>query len=532
MAQENTNTSHISLNRLISETLSKNASHAAMTDMNTGFMLTYSELAGKMAVIRGKLRDIGVKKGDRVVICGRNRSCWAASFLAAITSGAVAVPVLSDFNPETNAHLIAHCGASAVFIDDSIFKKIDTAKVPTETVFVSLDTIFSLESEPDNGIFEDGRDDLAVINYTSGSMGSSKGVMLSYGNLSSNAYYSISNIPYLFPDDGTLNLLPLAHMFGLLVELIFPLLKGCHIHFLGKTPAPSVLLKALAEVKPKLMIVVPLILEKIIIGKVFPVVNKPFMKFLCGVPGINRIIYGKIRRQLLDVFGGGLQQLISGGAAMNKDVEEFLRKIKFPLTIGYGMTECAPLICYAPWYENKSGSCGRAVDNMELRIDSSDPQNVPGELWVKGANVMMGYYHNEEATAAVMRDGWMNTGDVCVMDSDGFLYIRGRSKCMILGPSGQNIYPEEIESKLSALPFVAENLVVQRDSRLIALVYPDVEKMKSQGVTPAQLSEIMNENLKTLNSSIAKYEQISAIELRDEEFEKTPKRSIKRYLYS
>lgn len=256
------------------------------------------------------------------------------------------------------------------------------------------------------------------------------------------------------------------------------------------------------------------------------------MKFLCGIPGINRIIYGKIRRQLIDVFGGSLQQLISGGAAMNKDVEEFLRKIKFPLTIGYGMTECAPLICYAPWYENKSGSCGRAVDNMELRIDSSDSQNVPGELWVKGANVMMGYYHNEEATAAVMRDGWMNTGDVCVMDSDGFLYIRGRSKCMILGPSGQNIYPEEIESKLSALPFVAENLVVQRDSRLIALVYPDVEKMKSQGVTPAQLSEIMNENLKTLNSSIAKYEQISAIELRDEEFEKTPKRSIKRYLYS
>ena len=532
MTQINGKTSHISLNGLISETLKKNATHAAMTDMNSGLTLSYGELDSKISVIRGKLRDIGVKKGDRVVICGRNRSGWAATFLAAITYGAVAVPILSDFNPETILHLIGHCGATVVFIDDNLFKKIETSKVNPETFFVSLDTVLSLDSKPDNVIFEDSKDDLAVINYTSGSMGSSKGVMLSFGNLSSNAVYSISNIPYLFPDDGTLNLLPLAHMFGLLVELIFPFLKGCHIHFLGKTPAPSVLLKALAEVKPKLMIVVPLILEKIIIGKVFPVVNKPFMKFLCGIPGINRIIYGKIRRQLLDVFGGSLQQLISGGAAMNKDVEAFLRKIKFPLTIGYGMTECAPLICYAPWYENKSGSCGRAVDNMELRIDSADPQNVPGELWVKGANVMMGYYQNEEATNAVMRDGWMNTGDVCVMDSDGFLYIRGRSKCMILGPSGQNIYPEEIESKLSALPFIAENIVVQRDNKLVTLVYPDVEKIKSQGITPAQLSEIMNENLRTLNSSIAKYEQISAIELRDEEFEKTPKRSIKRYLYS
>ena len=255
------------------------------------------------------------------------------------------------------------------------------------------------------------------------------------------------------------------------------------------------------------------------------------MRFLTAIPGIKNIIYGKIRRQLLDVFGGNLQQLISGGAAMNRDVEAFMRKIKFPLTIGYGMTECAPLICYAPWYENREGACGRAVDGMALRIDSADPQNVPGELWVKGDNVMMGYYHNDEATSAVMRDGWMNTGDVCVQDADGFLYIRGRSKCMILGASGQNIYPEEIESKLSALPYVAECLVVQRDSRLVAIVYPDMEKMKTNHIKQQELTKIMKDNLNQLNASIAKYEQISDIELREVEFEKTPKKSIKRYLY-
>ena len=526
---------YISLNKLIIDTLSKNDSHAAMTDMNTGVTLTYGELGAHISKIRGVMRSMGINRGDRVAICGKNRSNWAATFLASLTYGAVAVPILNDFNPATISHLICHCGAKIAFIDDAISAKLDSASLPDAVNVLSLDKVFELEnstdSEADIEWYEDKGDELAVINYTSGSMGSSKGVMLSYGNLSSNAVYSISNIPYLFPDDGTLNLLPLAHMFGLLVELIFPLLKGCHIHFLGKTPAPSVLLKALAEVKPKLMIVVPLILEKIIIGKVFPVINKPVMRFLTSIPGIKNIIYGKIRRQLLDVFGGNLQQLISGGAAMNREVEVFLRKIKFPLTIGYGMTECAPLICYAPWYENREGACGRAVDGMALRIDSADPQNVPGELWVKGDNVMMGYYHNDEATSAVMRDGWMNTGDVCVQDADGFLYIRGRSKCMILGASGQNIYPEEIESKLSALPYVAECLVVQRDSRLVAIVYPDMEKMKTNHIKQQELTKIMKDNLNQLNASIAKYEQISDIELREVEFEKTPKKSIKRYLY-
>lgn len=520
---------HISLNKLISETLTKNASHAALTDVNNGHTLTYGELAENITKVKGLLKQNGIVRGDRVAICGKNRSNWAIAFLACITYGAVAVPILNDFNPATISHLVQHSGAKMAFIDSAIKNKTDLSQISNITV--SLDDIYSIDAVPADDTFEDTVNDLAVINYTSGSMGSSKGVMLSYGNLSNNAVYSVRNIPYLFPDDGTLCLLPLAHMFGLLVELIFPLLKGCHIHFLGKTPAPSILLKALAEVKPKLMIVVPLILEKIIIGKVFPVINKPVMKVLCSIPGIRNLIYGKIRRQLIDVFGGELQQLISGGAAMNSDVENFLRKIKFPLTIGYGMTECGPLISYAPWYINRAGSCGRPVDGMEVRVASENPAEVPGELWVRGANVMLGYYNNEEATSAIMKDGWMNTGDMCVQDSDGFLYIRGRSKCMILTSSGQNIYPEEIESKLSALPYIAETLVVQRDSKLVALVYPDKDKIKQANIDDAHLTEIMNANLKQLNASIARYEQVAEIELRDTEFEKTPKHSIKRYLY-
>ncbi len=523
---------YTSLNKLLAETLSANATHGALSDMYSGTKLTYGELAEYMAKVKGLLKQNDIARGDRVVICGKNRSNWAVAFLSCLTYGAVAVPVLNDFNPATIAHLIRHCGAKMVFIDAALKEKVDFSQNYSTVKVSNLDDIYSIEAEPAEVWFEDKADDLALINYTSGSMGSSKGVMLSYGSLANNATFAVRNIPYLYPDDGTLCLLPLAHMFGLLVELIFPLLKGCHIHFLGKTPAPSILLKALSTVKPKLVIVVPLILEKIIIGRVFPVVNKPLMKFLCSIPGVRSVIYGKIRRQLIDVFGGDLQQLVAGGAAMNSDVEAFLRKIKFPLTIGYGMTECGPLISYAPWYINRKGSCGLPVDGMEVKIESTDPANVPGELWVKGANVMLGYYNNEEATSAVMKDGWMNTGDVCVQDKDGFLYIRGRSKCMILGPSGQNIYPEEIESKLSAMPYVAETLVVQRDNNLVALVYPDKDKIRQNNLSDSQLSDIMNNNLKALNAVLARYEQVSRIELRDEEFEKTPKRSIKRYLYN
>lgn len=520
---------YASLTKMIADAMLRNSEHPAMTDMVSGKTLTYGELAAATNGVRAILSDRGIKPGDKVAICGKNCSDWAIAFLGTLTYGAVAVPILNDFNPETIAHLIKHSDAGLVFSDAAwLSQQTDVEVIPFKTLSTVIGN--ATTGEMQQNLREDHADDLALINYTSGSMGNSKGVMLSYGNLQNNATFAVNNIPYLFPNDGTLCMLPLAHMFGLLVELIFPLLKGCHIHFLGRVPAPAILLKAMAEVKPKLVIAVPLVLEKIIIGRVFPALDKPLMKVLTTIPLANKLIYGKIRKQLVDVFGGNLRQFIVGGAALNKDVEDFLRKIGFPLTIGYGMTECGPLISYAPWDENRPRSCGRIVDGMEIKIEKTEGD--AGVIFVRGANVMKGYYKNDDATAEVLSDdGWLNTGDIGRLD-DGFLTLLGRAKCMILGPSGQNIYPEEIESKLSALPYVSECLVVKRGNRIVALVYPDYEKAKTDGLDIIALKARMDENLKTLNSSLAKYEQLSEIALRDNEFEKTPKRSIRRYLYT
>ncbi|MDE6135627.1 MAG: AMP-binding protein, partial [Muribaculaceae bacterium] len=365
----------------------------------------------------------------------------------------------------------------------------------------------------------------------SGSTGFSKGVMLTYGNLWSNIRYCVDHLSFLHPGDGMVCMLPLAHMYGLMVEMLHTFVKGCHIFFLTRTPSPKVIMDAFAEVRPKLIVAVPLIIEKIIKTRVFPLLDKPLMKLLMHVPFVDERLLGKIKEKLESTFGGNLQELIIGGAGLNKDVEAFLRRIRFPYTVGYGMTECGPLIAYAPWSRQKAASCGQAVDRMELRIDSDNPMEKPGVLWVKGANVMKGYYKNQEATDAVFCDGWMNTGDICSIDNDGYLYIRGRDKNMILGPSGQNIYPEEIEQMLNNMPYVAESLVVEKDGRLVALIYPDIENASKQGLSPADIEKQMRQNIEKLNPELPSYSQIADMKLFQEEFEKTPKRSIKRYLY-
>lgn len=545
------------LTTAIAETIRKNWSHPALSDSD-GSTWTYADLADRIARLHILFEQTGVRPGDHIALCGKNSMGWAGAFLATVTYGAVAVPLLHDFQVENIHHLVSHSGAVILFVESRIWKKLSAAEMPSLKGAVALENYGALYSAAGFGLAdtlsrlneEFGRkypagftaDDVkyfnpadqsgvAVINYTSGSTGFSKGVMVSYRALMSNLQFALDNIPYLYPDDGTVSMLPMAHMFGLAIELMFPLLKGCHIHFLSRVPAPSVVLKVFAEVRPKLIIAVPLIIEKIVRGKVFPQLQKQPVRTLVKLPVARGFIYRKIRKSLLEAFGGELQQLVVGGAAMSRDIEEFLRKIGFPYTVGYGMTECAPLICYSPWNINRLGSCGKVVDRMELKVESPDPVNVPGELWVRGDNVMNGYYRNPDDTDAIMRDGWMNTGDVCQLDADGFLYIRGRNKTMILGPSGQNIYPEEIETRIGANPLVMESVVVERDGRLVALIYPDYEKGKQQNLTPAQVDEIVRGIPAEVNPRLAPYERISEVELRDTEFEKTPKRSIKRFLY-
>ena len=373
---------------------------------------------------------------------------------------------------------------------------------------------------------------MALINYTSGSTGFSKGVMLTYGNLWSNIQYSIDGLTFLKPGDGMVCMLPLAHMYGLVFEMLHTFVKGCHIYFLTRTPSPKVIMDAFATVRPKLIITVPLIIEKIIRTRVFPMLEKPLMKLLMHIPLVDDHLLAKIKEKLDETFGGQLQQMIIGGAGVNGDVAAFLRRIKFPFTVGYGMTECAPLITYAPWDEQKPGSCGRIVDRMEARIDSPDPEHTPGVLYVRGENVMKGYYKNPEATAsALSADGWLNTGDICSMDADGFLTIRGRDKSMILGPSGQNIYPEEIEQKLNSTLYVAESLVVDEDGKLVALIYPDFDTAHAAGLSDDDIERQLQQNIEQLNTEMPAYSRISRMRMLHEEFEKTPKRSIKRYLY-
>ena len=549
-------THHDKFCEYLAASIRQNWENPALSDFQ-GASYLYKDVARKIAKLHILFEHAGLEPGDKIAYCGRNSAQWAIALLASLTYGTVAVPILQDFKPETIHHLVCHSDARLLFVDAHTWDHLDPDSMPDLLGAVLIDDYSLLLSRRKNltdarenlnrlfgdkypdrfaaedvKYFDDTDDRLALINYTSGSTGFSKGVMLTYGNLRSNLQYCIDGLDFLYPGDNAVCMLPLAHMFGLMVDLIHTFSKGCHIYFLTRTPSPKILLELFAHVRPKLIVAVPLILEKIIKTRVFPTLEKPLMKVLMHIPGIDSILLKKIKTRLIDVFGGNLLEVIIGGAGLNKDVEKFLRRIQFPYTVGYGMTECGPLIAYAQWDIQRPGSCGRVVDRMQIRVDSPDPVNTPGVLWVKGGNVMQGYYKNPEATESTFdKDGWMNTGDICSVDADGFIYIRGRDKNMILGPSGQNIYPEEIEQKLNNLPMVSESLVVDRDGKLVALIHPDMDAVRRQGLSAKDIEDIMARNIKTLNTELPGYSHVSDFKIYDEEFEKTPKRSIRRYLY-
>lgn len=542
-----------SLNAILEASVCRNWERPSLSDYK-GATYTFSDVAEMVARLHILFEAAGIKKGDKVAICGKNSAKWATAFIACLAYGAVAVPILHEFKPETIHHLVNHSDAKLLFTDEAIWKHLDSLDFPSleGVIFISefgmpysrsealtvahdnMDRFFKDKyphgfSIKDIHWYKDRPDDLAVINYTSGSTGMSKGVMLPYRSIWSNIRFCMEFLTFLLPGDGVLNMLPLAHLYGMVIEMLHPFAKGCHCTFLGRTPSPAILLAAFAEVQPKLIITVPLVLEKIVKTKVFPVINEPKMKFMLKIPFLNSFIYRKIKEQLVRALGGHVKQVIIGGAALNAEVGEFLMKIKFPVTVGYGMTECGPLITYETPDKEKPGTVGKIVERMEARIDSPDPVNVPGNLWVRGDNVMKGYYKNEEATKEVMRpDGWMNTGDLVTRDRQGNIRIMGRSKTMILGPSGQNIYPEEIEQKLNNLPYVVESVVIDDHGKLVALVFPDFDALKRDGI---DIDAVMDDDLKKLNPQLPAYSKISEIRVFDKEFEKTPKRSIKRFLY-
>lgn len=546
----------LTLNAYLQESLVDNWNREALTNLN-GTTYLYRDIARKIAKLKLMLDAGKISPGDKIAICGHNSAEWVIAFVAIMYHGCIAVPILNDFTADTIHHLVNHSDSKLLFVDESTWKRLDSDAIKRLTAVIRLDDFNLLACQSHemthtrqhlNEIFgqiyperftpadvkfaEKKPDDIVLINYTAGSTGFSKGVMLSERVLWSNVQFTIDGLTFLKPGDGMLSLLPLAHMYGLMVEVIHTLVKGCHIYLLGRTPSPKILLDAFATVRPKLIIAVPLILEKIIRTRVFPRLHKPMMRVLTHLPYLRRKVLEKVRASLMAAFGGNLRQIIIGGAALARDVEDFLRSINFPVTVGYGMTECGPLISYCPHETQRPGSCGRTVDRMQVRVDSDNPAVTPGLLWVKGDNVMSGYYKNEEATRDIMKDGWMNTGDICQIDNDGYIYIRGRDKNMILGASGQNIYPEEIEAVLNNYPAVAESIVVERNGKLVALIYPNEDYIRENSLTNNKavikaLRQIITESNKMLPS----YSQISDVVVQETEFEKTPKRSIKRYLY-
>ena len=543
-----------SFNAYIENSIRENWELTALSDFK-GVSYNYKDIARKIEKMHILMEAAGVKKGDKIAICGRNSSHWAVAFFATLTYGAVVVPILHEFKPDNIHHIVNHSESKLLFVGDVVYENIDKSKMPGLTGIILINDFSVLHSQSkklidarehlnqyfgdkyperfrreDVSYHKDSPDELALINYTSGSTGFSKGVMLPYRSLWTNLKFCYDNMTYINPGDQVVSMLPMAHMYGLMVELCNCFAKGCHIHFLTRIPSPKIILDAFAEVKPRVVISVPLIIEKIVRGKVFPLLEKPLMQLMMKIPFLNTQLQQQIRAKLEEAFGGNMQEIIIGGAALNHEIELFLHKIGFPFTIGYGMTECAPLISYSPWQKARLGSCGKVINRTEARIDSADPQNIVGELHVKGDSVMLGYYKNQEATDAVLKDGWLNTGDLAVLDKDNYIYLKGRSKSMILGPSGQNIYPEEIEARINNLPYVNESIVIEQNGKLVALIYPDFENAEKQGLA-SSIEELMEENRIAVNKSLPGYSQITKIKLFYEEFEKTPKRSIKRYLY-
>jgi len=516
---------------------------------------SYRAIAEKMMKLHIFFKEAGIKEGDKIALAGRNSANWCIVYLATVSYGAVTVPILPDFKPEDHTNIINHSDSKLLFADDKIWETFDLSKMQAIEAVLSLDDFSYITSREDklksayNGIdekfgkaypelmpehikFSDiSNDKLAVISYTSGTTGFSKGVMITHNSLAANVRFAQNNMP-LKPGDPVVSFLPLAHTYGCAFEFLFPFTYGCHITILSKTPTPQIVLQAFGEIKPRLILSVPLVIEKIYKKQIIPVISKPVMKILLVIPGLNSILFKKIREKLTHSFGGRFMEIVIGGAAFNADTEKFFRKIGFKFTVGYGMTECGPLISYASWDTTKLGASGRAVDTLEVTIDSNDPGKQVGEIILRGENVMLGYYKNEEATNAVIdKKGWMHTGDLGVIDKEGNIFIKGRSKSMILGPSGKNIYPEEIESVINNQKYVTESVVISEDNKLIGLIFPDYDMVKKENLSDEQLLAALEEIKKTVNNRLPDYMAVSKFRIHPEEFTKTPKRSIKRFLY-
>lgn len=540
------------LNELYIQAFKQNWNSTAFSDYQ-GTSYSYGEAAQIIRQIHFYFSESGIKKGDKIALWGRNSSNWATAFLATMGYGTVSVPLLPDFNTEDIHHILNHSESVFLFAAGSLYEKLDKQQIAGVKGIVNLNDFSPLvfqdeankelwnkcffenlagKSTEDNFILEGFEpNDLSILSYTSGTSGFSKGVMIPARSLYSNIVFAREHMP-LLPGDCIVSFLPMAHVFGLLFEFLFPVSVGCHITFLTKAPTPQVIIKAFQEIKPRLILSVPLVIEKIYKKRILPALEKPLIKFLLKMPGIQQLLYRKVRASLVDTFGGKFHEIVIGGAPLDKEVETFFRKIKFPFTVGYGMTECGPLISYDSWENFRPGSAGKLVDRVQVRIASEDQHSMVGEIQVKGENVMMGYYKNPGATQeAIDNDGWLHTGDLGIIDEDNFVYIKGRSKNMILGPSGQNIYPEEMEAKLCNFPYVLECVITEREGKLVAFVYPDPELIDQNKTEQRKLEQIMEENCSNVNKVLPKFAQLSSIILVDREFEKTPKRNIKRYLY-
>ncbi len=530
----------------------ENWNNPALADFH-GEAFTFGEVAANIAKLHILFDEIGLIKGDKVALCAKNSARWGITFFAANTYEAVLVPILADFHPDSVNSLVAHSESMVLLTDTDIWSKLDVTKMSDIKAVISssdfsllyaadenvqmvsdnLDQLFSAKypngfTTADISYPTDNDKKLAVINYTSGTTSAPKGVMLRYESISSNVEFGQVRLPS-YPGDKIVSMLPMAHMYGMMFELIYPLCGGSSVYYLGKTPTPALLIGAMAEIKPYLMITVPLVMEKVFKSKVAPVINKPVMKLLTAIPGLNQLVFKKVRTTLLDAFGGNLREIVMGGAALNPDVEKWFKKFKIPFTVGYGMTEAAPLLAYEDWWDFAPKSCGKAVTGVEVRIDSPDPFNTVGEIQARGVNVMSGYYKNEEATkAAFTEDGWLRTGDLGLLDDKGNIFIKGRSKNMILSPNGQNIYPEEIEAVVNNQPYVIESVVVGRGASLAALVYMDKDRTKADGVDLLVHRKILMDQV---NKAMPAYSKISVVEYVDQPFEKTPKMSIKRFMY-
>ena len=541
---------------LIEQSIRNHWEMPAMTDFQ-GKTFLYKDFAREIDRLHDYFKAAGIQRGDKISICGKNSARWAISFFATLSYGGVVVSILHEFDKASVQFIVDHSDSKMLFVDESIWNEIDEKTIPkVESVF-SLDNLSLLtattdalkqfepnaatyfEKKYEKGFFvndiifrTEKPEELAVINYTSGTTSSPKGVMLPYRSLWSNTRFAIDNLPFIESGDRIVCMLPMAHAYGLAFEILNTISLGCHIHFLGKTPSPQVLLDMFSKVKPKLVLAVPLIIEKIVNRNVLPKLQQGTAKTLIKIPLLNSVVYSKVRNSMIEFFGGELVEVVIGGAALNPDVEKFLRKIKFPYTVGYGMTECGPLVSYAFWTKYKERSSGKVVDRMEVKIDSEDPQNIVGEILTRGSNVMLGYYKNEEATKQTFtEDGWLKTGDLGTVDNDSFIFIKGRNKNMILGSSGQNIYPEEIEEKINSSPFVSESLAISEGGKIVALIVPDKDILKEKGLTDQDMDILFQEVIAGVNVQLPAYSKITSFRIREEEFEKTPKRSIRRFKY-